>query len=192
MPDLRDHEERERAALMDADIIALRAKRTPYEEIGRLMYDKYGRTGGHGVKADEIPDKPFTKQYIHNRYLNALAAIPAREAANQRAELGALFNQVIDEAYAIAQKDHLAVSQGRVVRMGEPFIDDEDGVAKISEGRGNPVLDDGPKLAALAEVRKAAVEVVRLFGLAIPVKQEFGVNTALEIKINGVDLKAMQ
>lgn len=167
--DNRSPEDRERAAAMDADIIALRRQRVPFDEIGRQMFEKYGRAGTDSL------DKPFSKQYIHTRYREALAAIPAREAASHRHELGELLNQVIDEAYAIAQKPHLAHSNGRVVEIG-----------------GEPVLDDGPKLAALAEVRKATVEVIRLFGLAVPVKQEFGVNTSLDIKINGVDLEAMK
>lgn len=172
--DNRSPEDRERAAAMDADIIALRRKRVPFDEIGRRMFEKYGRAGTSNL------DKPFSKQYIHDRYREALAAIPAREAASHRHELGELLNQVIDEAYAIAQKDHLAHSNGRVVEVAD------------ADGKVVPVLDDGPKLAALAEVRKATVEVIRLFGLAVPVKQEFGVNTSLDIKINGVDLGALK
>ncbi|MGW4525159.1 hypothetical protein [Amycolatopsis sp. NPDC004378] len=187
--DNRSPEERERAAAMDADIIALRRKRVPFDEIGRLMLDKYGRTGWSGPDGDS--ERPFTRQYMSDRYTAALAAIPAREAANHRAELGELFNQVIDEAYAIAQKDHWAHSNGRLVREGKPYING-DGEAEIAEGAGAPVLDDGPKLAALAEVRKAAVEVMRLYGLAVPVKQEVGVNAALEIRVNGVDLETLK
>lgn len=178
MPDFTTPEEKERAAAMDADIIALRRKRVTYDEIGRLMFEKYGRIPGRGRPVPE--GRPFTKQYIHDRYLAALAAIPAREAAAHRTELGELFSQVIDEAYAIAQKDHLAHSNGRVVEVVD------------ADGKVVPVLDDGPKLAALAEVRKAAVEVMRLYGLAVPVKQELGMNTSLEIKINGVDLEQMK
>lgn len=173
-------EEKERAAAMDADIIALRRQRVPFDEIGRQMAEKYGRIGRKGNADVNDEDKPFSKQYMSDRYREALAAIPAREAAAHRAELGELLNQIVDEAYAIAQKDHLAHSNGRVIEIAD------------TDGKPKPVLDDGPKLAALAEVRKATVELVRLYGLAVPVKQELGVNTSLDIRINGVDLEAMK
>lgn len=184
--DNRSPEERERAAAMDADIIALRRKRVPFDEIGRLMFEKYGRVGANGD-----PDKPFSKQYVSERYRDALAAIPAREAAGHRAELTELLNELIDVANGVMRKDHVAVSQGRIVREGRPFIND-DGEAAIDEGRGAPVLDDAPRLAAAAEIRKIADSIARLHGLNIPVKQEFGVNTSLDIKINGVDLNALK
>jgi hypothetical protein len=188
VPDTTDPDEKERAAAMDADIIALRRKRVPFDEIGRLMYEKYGRTTGRGPAVPE--GTPFNKGYMHKRYLDALAAIPAREAAGHRAEIGELLNQVIDEAYAIAQKEHWAHSNGRLVRQGKPYIND-DGEAEIAEGAGAPVHDDGPKLAALAEVRKAAVEVMRLYGLPVPVKQEVEHTGAVNYTITGVDMSKL-
>lgn len=186
MTDTTNPDEKERAAAMDADIIALRRQRVPFDEIGRLMADKYGRTTGRGRPVPE--GSPFNRGYMHQRYLDALAAIPAREAAGYRAELGELLNEVIDVANQIMRKDHLAVSQGRVVRMGEPFIDAETGRAAIAEGRGEPVKDDGPKLAAAAEIRKAAVELARLYGLNIPVVQPVEHTGAVNYTITGVDM----
>lgn len=185
MPDFTTPEEKERAAAMDADIIALRRKRVSFEEIGRLMYDKYGRIPGRGPAVPE--GTPFHKSYMHTRYLEALAAIPAREAAGHRAELGELLNEVIDVANQIMRKNHVAVSQGRVVREGKPYIND-DGEAAIAEGAGAPVHDDAPKLAAAAEIRKAAVELARLYGLNIPVKQEVEHTGAVNYTINGVQV----
>jgi hypothetical protein len=184
--DTTNPDEKERAAAMDADIITLRRQRVPFDEIGRKMFEKYGRVGANGD-----PDKPFTKQYISERYRAALAAIPAREAASHRAELTELLNELIDVANGVMRREHVAVSQGRVVREGRPFIND-DGEAAIDEGRGAPVLDDGPRLQAAAEIRKVADSIARLHGLNIPVRQEFDVSTQLNIKINGVDLNAMK
>jgi hypothetical protein len=185
MPDFTTPEEKERAAAMDADIIALRRQRVSFDEIGRQMVAKYGRTPGRGPAVAE--DAPFNKGYMHQRYLAALAAIPAREAAGHRAELGELLNEVIDVANQIMRKNHVAVSQGRVVREGKPYIND-DGEAAIAEGAGSPVPDDAPKLAAAAEIRKAAVELARLYGLNIPVKQEVEHTGAVNYTITGVDM----
>jgi hypothetical protein len=187
MPDFTTPEEKERAAAMDADIIALRRTRTPFDEIGRLMYEKHGRTPGRGPAVPD--DQPFGKQYMHERYLKALAAIPAREAAGHRAELGELLNEVIDVANQIMRKDHWAHSNGRLVREGRPYI--EDGEARIAEGAGSPVHDDAPKLAAAAEIRKAAVELARLYGLNIPVKQEVEHTGAVNYTITGVDMSQL-
>lgn len=169
MTDTTDPDEKERAAAMDADIIRLRGQRVTFDEIGRQMADKYGRTPrgrGHGE-----PGTPFSKSYMQKRYVEALAAVPALAVTQHRAEQVALLDQLIDEAYAIAQKDHLAHSNGRVVQID-----------------GQPVLDDGPKLSAIGEIRKLLERMAKVVGSDTPVKQEFGVNTSLDIKVNGVDL----
>lgn len=166
--DNRTPEERERAAAMDADIVELRRKRVPYDEIGRRMGKKYPRVHGPDVGSTE----PYPKQYMFIRYRDALAAIPARKVDAHRTELNELLDKLLDRANRIAEKDHLAHSNGRVVEL-----------------HGEPVLDDGPKLAAIAEMRKLIAEIRTLNGLTVPVKQELGVNTELAIKINGVDLK---
>lgn len=188
MPDHTTPEEKERAAAMDADIIALRRKRVPFDEIGRLMYEKYGRIPGRGPAVPE--GTPFDKSYMHKRYLDALAAIPAREAAGHRAELGELLNEVIDTANEIMRKTHVAVSNGRVVREGKPYVNG-DGEAEIAEGAGSPVHDDAPKLAAAAEIRKAAVELARLYGLNVPVKQEVEHTGKVNYTITGVDMSKL-
>lgn len=167
-------EEKERAAAMDADIIELRRQGIQWGEIGRRMVDKYPRThDAHGVPADS--DEPYSKQYMHHRWKAAIAAVPARKVEEHRAELNGRLEGLLEHAEAVLQREHWAHSNGRVV-----------------ERDGEPVLDDGPKLAAVAELRKIIAEIRVLNGLTVPVEQKLGVNAALDIRVNGVDLEALK
>lgn len=172
MADYTTPEEKERAAEMDAEIIRLRSQRVTFAEIGRLMADKYGRT--NRGRDPQTPAAPFGKAYMQKRYLNALAAVPAREVQQHRNEQLELLNQLIDEAYAIAQKDHLAHSNGRVVEIG-----------------GEPVLDDGPKLQAIGEIRKLLERMAKVVGSDTPVKQELDLGGAVRYEIVGVDMEKL-
>jgi hypothetical protein len=176
--DTRTPEEKEATAEMMTEIIKLRRVRTEFTEIGVLMARKY--------RAD--PDKPYTKQWMHELYARALERVPALEVQQYRAEQIELVDELMREALTIMRRDHLAVSQGRVVRMGTVYTDD-DGKEKLVDGVGEPVLDDAPKLAAIAEVRKLLERMARILGTDTPVKQELDLGGTLNYKINGVDVK---
>jgi len=63
-------------------------------------------------------------------------------------------DRVIERAFAIADKRHVATSGGTIVR-------DDD---------GNPLEDDGPTLQALDRIIRASESRRRLFGLDVPTK----------------------
>lgn len=172
-------EQKERAAEMDAEIIALRRERVPYEEIGRRMARKYRGP-------DEDPEKPYTKQYMHERYRDALAAVPAREVNAHREELNQLLEELIDRTNQVLRGTHPLVSNGKVMRLGEPIL--VDGRPVIAEGAGELLLDDGPILAAAAEMRKLVGEIRQLNGLTVPVKQEIDLGGHVNYTITGVDM----
>lgn len=179
MPDFTTPAEQERGAAMDADIVALRREGIPFDDIGRQMREKYGRTdhasvAGRGVVDD--PEKPFSKQYMHSRWRKAIAAVPAKKIDDLRAELNGRLEAFLGAVEVILTRDHYAHSNGRVVTLPD------------SDGKPVPLLDDGPKLAAIAEGRKLLAEIRVLNGATVPVKQELGVDTSLDITINGVDL----
>ena len=178
--DTRDPEEQIRAAEMDAEIIALRRQRVPYVEIGRQMALKYRGPG-------EDPEQPYPKQYMHERYKAALAAIPAREVNAHREELNQLLDEAIDRTNEVLRARHPLVSNGRVMRIGEPFIN-ENGEPDIAEGHGEPLEDAGPILAAVTEIRKLVGEIRVLNGLTIPVKQELDLGGHVNYTITGVDM----
>jgi hypothetical protein len=79
----------------------------------------------------------------------------------------------LDELYVAAldvlERDHITVSHGQIVR-------DEDGV---------PLLDDGPKLAAIRELRHLRESFRKLRGLDQPAK--VSVSGGLKYEVVGVD-----
>lgn len=177
-PDSRWPEEKERSAEFDADVVRLRRQRTEFAEIGRLMALKY---------RDDDPERPFTRQSMHARWKKAIAAVPAKEVNAHRAELNEQLDELLDRVNEVLRRDHVLVSNGRLMRIGEPFIN-EHGEAEISEGQGEPLRDDGPIIAAAAEMRKLIGEIRQLNGLTVPVKQELGVDATVSYTINGVDV----
>lgn len=178
--DKRGPEEQIRAAEMDAEIIALRRQRVPYDEIGRRMARKYRSEG-------EDPEKPYPKQYMHERYKAAVAAVPAREVNAHREELNQLLEELLDRTNHVLRGTHPLVSNGRVMRLGEPILDG-DGRPTIAEGAGELLLDPGPVLAAVAEMRKLVGEIRTLNGLTVPVKQELDLGGHVNYTITGVDM----
>ncbi|HET6286312.1 MAG TPA: hypothetical protein VFG15_06140 [Amycolatopsis sp.] len=172
-------EQKERRAAMDADIIVLRRQRVPFAEIGRQMAIKHGD-----------PDKPYTKQYMQDRYRSALAAVPAREVIAHRAELNELLDEAIDRTNDVLRGTHPLVSNGKVMRLGEPIID-EHGRPAIAEGAGELLLDAGPVLAAVSEIRKLVGEIRVLNGLGVPVKQEIDLGGHVNYSIIGVDMEKL-
>lgn len=162
MPDLRTPGDKELAEDRKIQVIQWRRERVPFDEIGRRL------------------DPPVSKQRAHQIYAEALRQLPAMTVAEYRAEQEELLDELERRARAVADRDHVAVSQGRVVRVGEPYIDAETGRAKIDEGRGGPVLDDMPKLAAVDRLLKIAERRAKLRGMDTPVRQEFAVDTTVK------------
>lgn len=66
----------------------------------------------------------------------------------------ARLDSLYEEALEVLQRDHVTVSHGRIIK----------------DEAGNPILDDGPKLAAIDRLVKVRESYRRLFGLDRPVK----------------------
>jgi DNA-binding transcriptional MerR regulator len=64
-----------------------------------------------------------------------------------------------EEALAVLERDHVTVSHGKIITIRDPETGDE-----------KPLLDDGPKLAAIDRLVKIRESYRRLFGLDQPVK----------------------
>ncbi len=101
------------------------------------------------------------------------------EMKDSAAALVQLENERLDAVQRVAMevmsKDHIHVSNGRIVRHED----------------GSPVLDDGPKLAAVGKVVQVSESRRKLLGLDAPTKQEI-TGQELKITVVGVDIEAMQ
>lgn len=114
-----------------------------------------------------------------------------------RAQMAERLEHDREQLALIRDKEHLTVSHGHVVRIGRPVIrwepdpDDPDAdlipVAVIEEGHGDPVLDDGPRLQAIAQSLKVEDRWAKLFGLDAPSKVELSGATQVEVKYSGFD-----
>lgn len=102
--------------------------------------------------ADEIgfPDKSQAHKAVR-RALNDVIKGPAEQLLAQEA---ARLDTLYEEALAVLERDHLTVSHGRIIKGDD----------------GQPILDDGPKLAAIDRLVKIRESYRRLFGLDQPVK----------------------
>lgn len=85
--------------------------------------------------------------------------------ASEAAQLDDLFVAAME----VLERDHVVVSHGHIVK-------DDD---------GQPILDDGPKLAALREMRQIRESYRRLFGVDQPAKVEH--SGGVKYEVVGVD-----
>ncbi|MFE0378349.1 hypothetical protein ACFW1M_22825 [Streptomyces inhibens] len=93
----------------------------------------------------------------------------------EAAEIDALYV----EALEILERNHITVSNGRIITMRDP-----------DTGKDVPLPDDGPKLAALQTALKLRESYRRLFGLDAATKTE--VSGGLTYEIVGVDMEALK
>ncbi|WUH94574.1 hypothetical protein OG900_33460 [Streptomyces sp. NBC_00433] len=124
-------------------------------EAARLyrQYRNYQRVSdelGYGNKGNAWRAINKCRDHVRKQAGEELIAVEA-------AELDQLYVQALE----VLERDHIHVSQGRVVK------DDE----------GVPLLDDGPKLAAIRELRNLRESYRRLYGLDAATKTEATVTT---------------
>lgn len=102
--------------------------------------------------ADELgfPDKSQAHKAVR-RALHDIIKGPAEKLLQQEVTR---LDTLYEEALEVLQRDHVTVSHGRIIK-------DDD---------GNPILDDGPKLAAIDRLVKIRESYRRLLGLDQPVK----------------------
>ncbi|MGY6019582.1 hypothetical protein [Streptomyces spinosirectus] len=100
-------------------------------------------------------------------------AVLEEAGAELIASEAALLDDQFVAAMEILEHDHVTVSHGKVITMT-----DEDGNEK-------PLLDDGPKLAALREMRAIRESYRRLYGLDDAIKVD--VSGAVKYEVVGVD-----
>lgn len=161
----------EAGALARARIVELRNDDVQFEDIGRLMYEE-------GTWPTQL-EKPPSRQAVWQQWRRALAAIPAPALAAYRAELAALLGEQYRRAQEILDRDHVAHSNGQVVHV-------------IRNGEMVPVLDDGPKLAAIREQRMIVAQMAVLAGANAPVQQKITMDATVEYSVVGVDVEALK
>lgn len=101
-------------------------------------------------------------------------AVKRAAGAELIASEASLLDDQFATAMAILERDHVVVSHGKVITMVDPETREE-----------KPLLDDGPKLAALREMRAIRESYRKLFGVDQPT--QVAVSGAVRYEVVGVD-----
>jgi hypothetical protein len=157
----------ETAARVRARIVELRRDALGFEEIGRLMW-----------QAGEWPDnltQPPTKQQVWVQWNRALRAIQAPGLEALRSETREKLAELERRAQEILDRSHVAHSNGQIIKLN-----------------GEAVLDDGPKIAAIREIRQIRAQLSKLNGEDAPTQAKVSVDAAIEYTVVGVDPEALK
>jgi hypothetical protein len=141
---------------------------------------------GQGWTYQRIADELgfASKGKAHEAVQRAFADIPTEGAeAAKLADLERL-DRLIEQAWAVMLRPHLAVSNGRVVRRrtGEYECHD-DGTERLDD-KGQPipvyadVMDDWPVLAAIAHIRTLIERRAKIYGYEAPSRSRVEVITS--------------
>ena len=163
-------------AQRDAEAAALRAKGRSFQQI-----------------ADELGFA--SKGHAHDAVTRAFRDIPYEGAEDARRLDLERIDRLIGQAWAVMEREHLTVSQGHVVGKQTGWQRDDDGQI-LRDGEGAPipeyedVLDDGPALAAIREIRGLLDRRARILGYDAPSKARIEVVTSDMIEEEIVRLEA--
>lgn len=139
---------------------------------------------GQGWSYDRIAAelKMASRGHAHDAVMRAYADIPS-EGSEQAKRLDLeRIDRLIEHAWQIMLRDHVTVSQGRVV--GKVTGVERDGNGEpLYDGDGKPVLiyedilDDGPALAAIREIRGLLERRAKIIGYEAPARSRVEVIT---------------
>jgi hypothetical protein len=142
-------------AARDAQAAELRAQGLTYQKIA----DELGF--GHKDSA----------RLAVRRALRDIVKGPAEQLLKLEADR---LDTLYEEALEVLQRDHVTVSHGKVITVADP-----------DTGEEKPLLDDGPKLAAIDRLVKIRESYRKLFGLDQPAKVQLSGGVRYEVV--GVD-----
>lgn len=128
----------------------------------RMTYQQIADQLGYSDKGNAWRDIQKCRQAV-------LRQAGAELIASEAAQLDEMFVSAME----VLERDHVVVSHGKVITMT-----DDEGVEK-------PLLDDGPKLAALREMRAIRESYRKLLGVDQP--QQVAVSGTVKYEVVGVD-----
>jgi hypothetical protein len=125
---------------------------------------------------------------VHDAIKRAFERVSERSVGELRKQQQAMLDDLKAKALAIAERQHIAHSNGRTVRVCEG---DHPGCTRTGpyddSCYGIVVRDDGPKLTAINTLRGLMEREAKLHGLDAPVKVE-QTGTGLTITVVGVNM----
>ena len=104
----------------------------------------------------------------------------------RRAHLDGLM-EIRRVAVEVMRRDHVQVAAGKIVRTELGVSAGEDGpVYEL----GDPLMDDGPTLAAIDRIAKIDAQIAQLLGLNAPTRIES--DGELRVVVEGVDVDELK
>jgi hypothetical protein len=139
---------------------------------------------GQGWSFQRIADELgfASKGHAHEAVMRAYAEIPSEASEHAKALDLERIDRLIEKAWEIMLRDHVTVSQGRVVGKVTGVERDGNG-DPLFDGDGKPVLiyedilDDGPALAAIREIRGLLERRAKIIGYEAPARSRIEVIT---------------
>lgn len=134
-----------------------------------------------------------SKGKAYEGVMRAYAEIPSEESEQaKRLDLERL-DRLIEKAWEIMLRDHVTVSQGRVVGKQAGWQRDDDGkILHDKDGAPIPlyedILDDGPALAAIREIRGLLERRGKMIGYEAPARSRVEVITEDVVDAECADL----
>jgi hypothetical protein len=112
----------------------------------------------------------ISKPFAHKVYWQAVAEVPQPAVNEMRAQQNERLEMVLRRLEDIADRDHVVISGGEIVRDKE----------------GQPMRDSGPEMQALRDLRATVEAQAKLNGTNAPA--QVTVNGQITYQVNGVDL----
>jgi len=152
---------------------------------------------GRGFSLQRIADELgfASKGHAHNAVMRAYAEIPSPQAEHGRQLDLERLDRLIEKAWEIMLKAHVTISQGRIVGKLVGWQRDDNGEI-LYNGDGKPVglyediLDDGPALMAIREIRALLERRAKIMGYEAPARSRIEVVTPETIEAHIAALEA--
>jgi hypothetical protein len=152
---------------------------------------------GQGWSFQRIADELgfASRGHAHNGVMRAYADMPTEEAQQARqADLDRI-DRLIEKNWEALERDHVTVSNGRVVRRFVGVERHEDGIEKLdADGKAIPVfedvLDDGPVAVHSAVILRLIAQREKIFGYGAPAQSRVEVITADMVESHIADLES--
>jgi hypothetical protein len=161
------------SARRDAEAAALRARGRTFEAIAREM--RYS-----------------SRAKAYEAVMRAYADIPYEGAEEARRLDLERIDRLIEHAWAVMEREHLTVSNGRVVGKRTGWERDEVTGEVLHDADGAPIpqyediLDDGPALAAIRELRGLLERRAKMIGYDAPTRHEVLTIDAIDAEIRAL------
>lgn len=159
-------------ARRDAEAAGLRAKGFTFDRIAAEM-------------------KFSSRAKAYEAVMRAYADIPYEQVEEARRLDLERIDRLIEQAWAVMEREHVTVSQGRVVGKQTGWQRDDDGQI-LRDGDGAPIavyediLDDGPLLAAIREIRGLLERRAKILGYEAPARHEVLTIDAIDAEIRAL------